>query len=270
METYIITRIIRMILRQLKRLKRKAKIVIPILVIMLICGIGLLYKNNAFDKVLINSVTAVTKKKPKRANSKKKKVENSGVCYEVLGSAKFTHKEKDGIHNGKLDNLSRPTYATAKITKAIIDKEKKEDRQPININPTGWPDYNPKKKVINTDGSVYNGYFYNRSHMIADSLGGDAIAENLITGTRSQNVGGIDHNGGMAYMENKIRNYFRDNNNGYVYYTVENKYKNDELIPRYSIVNAKSSDGVIDECVKVLNTANGYAIDYVTGDIYKD
>ena len=270
METYIITRIIRMIFRQLKRLKRKAKIVIPILVIMLICGIGLLYKTNTFNKIFNHSITAVAKKKAKQVSTTKKKVTKSGVCYEVLGKAKFTIKEKDGINYGGLDELGRPTYATAKITKAIINKEKKEDRQPIKVNPSGWPTHNPKKKVINADGSVYNGYFYNRSHMIADSLGGDAIPENLITGTRSQNVGGIDHNGGMAYMENKIRNYFRDNNNGYVYYTVENKYKDDELIPRYSIVNAKSSDGVIDECVKVLNTANGYNIDYITGDIYKD
>lgn len=269
METYIITRIIRMIFRQLKRLKRKAKTVLPTLIIILICGIGLLYKNNAFDKVLSGNVTSVAKKKAKQVSTKKKKVTKSGICYEVLGKAKFTIKEKDGINYGGLDGLGRPTYATAKITKAIINKEKQEDRQPININPTGWPNHNPKKKVINADGSVYNGYFYNRSHMIADSLGGDAVAENLITGTRSQNVGGIDHNGGMAYMENKIRDYFK-NHSGYVYYTVENKYKDDELIPRYSIVNAKSSDGVIDECVKVLNTANGYAIDYVTGNIYKD
>lgn len=269
METYIITRIIRMIFRQLKRLKRKAKTMLPILIIILICGIGLLYKNNAFDKVLNDSVTTITKKKSKQVSTKKKKVTKSGVCYEVLGKTKFTIKEKDGINYGGLDGLGRPTYATAKITKAIINKEKQEDRQPMNINPTGWPNHNPKKKVINADGSVYNGYFYNRSHMIADSLGGDVVAENLITGTRSQNVGGIDHNGGMAYMENKIRDYFK-NHSGYVYYTVENKYKDDELIPRYSIVNAKSSDGVIDECVKVLNTANGYAIDYVTGDIYKD
>lgn len=267
METYIITRIIRMIFRQLKRLKRKAKTVLPILIIILICGIGLLYKNNAFDKVLNDSVTAITKKKSKQVSTKKKKVTKLGVCYEVLGKAKFTIKEKDGINYGGLDGLGRPTYATAKITKAIIDKEKTENRQPIDVNPSGWPSHNPKKKIINSDGSVYNGYFYNRSHMIADSLGGDAIVENLTTGTRSQNVGGIDHNGGMAYMENKIRDYFKHHDDGYIYYTVQNEYKNDELIPRYSIVNAKSSDGVIDECVKVLNIAHGYTIDYITGDI---
>lgn len=269
MENYIIVRIIKIIFSWLRRIKRKAKLMIPVLIIMLICGIGFLYKNNAFDKVLSGNVTSVAKKKAKQVSTKKKKVKKSGVCYEVLGKAKFTIKEKNGINYGNLDSLGRPTYATAKITKAIIAKEKEEDRQPININPTGWPTHNPKKKIINADGSVYNGYFYNRSHMIADSLGGDAIIENLITGTRSQNVGGINHNGGMAYMENKIRDYF-NNHNGYVYYTVENKYKDNELIPRYSIVNAKSSDGVIDERVKVLNTANGYNIDYITGDIYKD
>ena len=267
MESYIIARIIRMIFRQLKRLKRKAKLVIPVLLIMLLCGIGLLYKNNAFDKILNHNITAVAKKKTKQTNTKKKKVEKSGVCYEVLGKAKFTIKEKDGINYGGLDYLGRATYATTKITKAIIDREKTQNRQPINVNPSGWPAHNPKKKIINSDGSVYNGYFYNRSHMIADSLGGDAIVENLITGTRSQNVGGIDHNGGMAYMENKIRDYFK-HHDGYVYYTVQNKYKDDELIPKYSIVNAKSSDSVIDECVKVLNVAHGYTIDYTTGDIY--
>ena len=262
MESYIITRIIRMLVNLLRRLKRKAKIMIPVLVITLICGLGVLYKNNAFDKVLSNSFTAVTKK----VNHKKKKIKKSGVCYEVLGKATFTIKENDGINYGGLDKLGRPTYATAKITKAIINREKTEERQPIKVNPAGWPSHNPKKKIINSDGSVYNGYFYNRSHMIADSLGGDAIVENLTTGTRSQNVGGIDHNGGMAYMENKIRDYFK-HYNGYVYYTVQNKYKDNELIPRYSIVNAKSSDGEIDECVKVLNIAHGYTIDYKTGDI---
>ena len=73
METYIITRIIRMIFRQLKRLKRKAKIVIPILVIMLICGIGLLYKNNAFDKVFNHNIIAITKKEIKTNKHQKEK-----------------------------------------------------------------------------------------------------------------------------------------------------------------------------------------------------
>ena len=274
METYIITRIIRTMFRWLRRIKRKAKIVIPVLIIMLICGIGFLYKNNAFDKVLSGNVTSVAKKKAKQVAHKKKKVKKSGVCYEVLGKAKFTIKEKDGINYGGLDDLGRPTYATAKITKAIIDREKTENRQPINANPSGWPAHNPKKKIINSDGSVYNGYFYNRSHMIADSLGGDAIVENLITGTRSQNVGGIDHNGGMAYMENKIRKYFGNDDKNYdkkyVYYTVENFYKKDELLPRYSIINTKSSDDIINEKVKVLNVTNGYTINYMTGAIKRN
>ena len=274
METYIITRIIRTMFRWLRRIKRKAKIVIPVLIIMLICGIGFLYKNNAFDKVLSGNVTSVAKKKAKQVAHKKKKVKKSGVCYEVLGKAKFTIKEKDGINYGGLDDLGRPTYATAKITKAIIDREKTENRQPINVNPSGWPAHNPKKKIINSDGSVYNGYFYNRSHMIADSLGGDAIVENLITGTRSKNVGGIDHNGGMAYMENKIRKYFGNDDKNYdkkyVYYTVENFYKKDELLPRYSIINTKSSDDIINEKVKVLNVTNGYTINYMTGAIKRN
>ena len=90
MESYIITRIIKIIFSWLRRIKRKAKLVIPVLIIMLICGIGFLYKNNTFDKVLSGNVTSVAKKKAKQVVHKKKKVKKSGVCYEVLG--KRRHK----------------------------------------------------------------------------------------------------------------------------------------------------------------------------------
>lgn len=182
--------------------------------------------------------------------------------YTVLGEADFQHDVEDGIHYGKLDKHKRPTYATARITKELYEKEKTEPREKIKVNPVGW---NKNKKVqIGT----YKGYFWNRSHMIADSFGGEPIKENLITGTRCQNVGGRDNKGGMAYLETKIRDYFKIND-GYVDYEVINIYKDKEIIPRKTIVNALSSDGIIDESVEVYNEADGYTINYTNATFKK-
>ena len=120
------------------------------------------------------------------------------------------------------------------------------------------------------DGSHYSGYFYNRSHLLAHSLGGDDADYNMITGTRQQNVGKNDGNGGMAYTETLARDYLKKNPNGTVYYSVEPEYNGNELVPRSVIVNIKSNDGSIDKQVRVYNVATGYTIDYMTGEYQKD
>ena len=166
-----------------------------------------------------------------------------------------------------MDNLERPTWATARITKADYDREKDEKREDIKVNPTGWPKKNPKVTITHPDGSTYTGHFWNRSHMIADSLGGEPIKENLVTGSRPQNVGGRKNDGGMAYLETKVRDYFKNGNEGPVDYSVENHYNGDDLLPDYTIVNAKSSDGKINEKVVVYNVANGWEINYKTAEV---
>ena len=101
--------------------------------------------------------------------------------------------------------------------------------------------------------------------MLADSLGGSATKENLITGTRTQNVG-IKNKGGMAYTEEKARQFFKSPTNATLVYEVIPQYKGSEIVPRTVVVNIKSSDGTINERVVVDNSATGYAIDYLTGD----
>ena len=104
--------------------------------------------------------------------------------------------------------------------------------------------------------------------MIANSLGGNAKRENVITGTRTQNVGEID--GGMRYTEKKAQQWLETHSDGGVlYYQVTPYYHKKELIPRYVIVSMKSSDGEIDEVVVVYNTANGYEINYNDGTFKK-
>jgi DNA-entry nuclease len=80
----------------------------------------------------------------------------------------------------------------------------REDFAP-NSDPVGWGE-NRIVSIKLYNGKKYKGYLWNRSHLIADSLGGKAIRKNLITGTRMQNVGANDGTGGMAYTERKAVN----------------------------------------------------------------
>ena len=224
--------------------------------------------DNAVDKIKTDGVDSVTKVMPSVGG--KLTYKYTGNYNETVGKAKFTYKIADGVKYGKLDKFGRPTYATIRVTPKLYAKEKKEKREPIKVDPCGWLKKNPKVVIKHKDGSTYKGFMYNRSHMIADSLGGDPIYENLVTGTRPQNVGGRGNNGGMAYLETKIRDYFNRGSKGTVDYEVINVYASDkDKLPVYSICNAKSSDKKIDEQVVVYNSAEGYDIDYKTAQVRK-
>ena len=224
--------------------------------------------DHAVDKIKTDGVDSVTKALPSAGG--KLTYKYTGNYNETVGKAKFTYKITDGVKYGKLDKFGRPTYATIRVTPKLYAKEKKEKREPIKVDPCGWLKKNPKVVIKHKDGSTYKGFMYNRSHMIADSLGGDPIYENLVTGTRPQNVGGRGNDGGMAYLETKIRDYFNRGSKGTVDYEVINVYASDkDKLPVYSICNAKSSDKKIDEQVVVYNSAEGYDIDYRTAQVRK-
>lgn len=224
--------------------------------------------DHAVDKIKTDGVDSVTKALPSAGG--KLTYKYTGNYNETVGKAKFTYKIADGVKYGKLDKFGRPTYATIRVTPKLYAKEKKEKREPIKVDPCGWLKKNPKVVIKHKDGSTYKGFMYNRSHMIADSLGGDPVYENLVTGTRPQNVGGRGNDGGMAYLETKIRDYFNRGSKGTVDYEVINVYASDkDKLPVYSICNAKSSDKKIDEQVVVYNSAEGYDIDYKTAQVRK-
>ena len=224
--------------------------------------------DHAVDKIKTDGVDSVTKALPSAGG--KLTYKYTGNYNETVGKAKFTYKIADGVKYGKLDKFGRPTYATIRVTPKLYAKEKKEKREPIKVDPCGWLKKNPKVVIKHKDGSTYKGFMYNRSHMIADSLGGDPIYENLVTGTRPQNIGGRRNHGGMAYLETKIRDYFNRGSKGTVDYEVINVYASDkDKLPVYSICNAKSSDKKIDEQVIVYNSAEGYDIDYKTAQVRK-
>ena len=192
--------------------------------------------------------------------------------YEVLGKAEIDESKFSTTYSYSHDDLDRTTTAYGLVNyKAVMDsKGWRADFEP-NSEPSGWykgkESNNKKVSVKLPTGKIYNGYFYNRSHLIADSLGGRSYKYNVITGTRQQNVGN-NGNGGMQYIEKKVVDYVEKTKNN-VYYSVEPYYEGNELVPRYVIVNAKSEDDVINEKVKVFNNASGYEINYSDGSFTK-
>lgn len=181
----------------------------------------------------------------------------------------FSAKEGEYKYSD-LDSLGRTGIAYAVVTLEKVE-ESAGWRQSWkgDVDPSGFKGNNKKVQIKLSNGKTYKGYFYNRSHLIADSLGGDSIKRNVVTGTRMQNVGNNNKKGGMQYIEMKVLNYVKRTGKN-VYYKAEPVYKDNEIVPRYVIVNAKSEDGKINEKVLVFNNAEGYKIDYNTGNFHKN
>lgn len=193
-----------------------------------------------------------------------------------LGAAEIDYEAVTGeISYCDLDDLDRTVCAYGKLTSSMRDAAQAREKLDINVDPSGWPEINDEIEIPALDevdnSRDYHGWMMNRSHLIADSLGGSPEVENLVTGTRMQNVGShqVDgqYAGGMGYTELMARSYL-DNNDGDtcpLYYAATPVYSGDELVPRTVIVDIQSCDKSIDERVEVSNTANGWEIDYNDG-----
>lgn len=186
--------------------------------------------------------------------------------YRVLGLARTTRIEEQGVVvYGELDRLGRATGAQATVTLAMIEQGVARERDDMSsLRPSGWG-HNAIVDIPLPDGDVYHGYFWNRSHLLAKSLGGEEDVRNLITGTRMQNVGANDGKGGMAYCENLCRTWLAEHVDGWVSYVATPVYEGHELVARSVIVDLLSSDGTLDQRIVVYNAALGYDIDYATG-----
>lgn len=198
--------------------------------------------------------------------------DQSSDYFSVTGTAVREYQTTPG-NTGycEPDNLGRARCAYGELTGDLRAAAKDRGRQPIGVDPAGWG-HNAEVDIpalADVPGSSdYHGWMYNRSHLLADSLGGTPTSNNLVTGTRGQNVGSTGNSGGMAYTEVKARDYLdgsTDANACPLYYAATANYTGDELLPRTVTVDIQSCDQSIDERVVVDNTANGFDIDYATG-----
>lgn len=71
----------------------------------------------------------------------------------------------------------------------------------------------------------------------------------------------------MQYIENKVLDHIKRNPKVHVYYKATPVYQGSELLPRAVLVSALSSDGFIDETVRVFNNVAGFNIDYQNGGL---
>ncbi|CRR27442.1 streptococcal phage DNAse [Streptococcus equi subsp. equi] len=200
-------------------------------------------------------------------------LETSPNYYKVLGESGIVENlfpPKGQIVYGGLDSLGRTLTVRGTLTfNNVLGSYniRKDFKRSKAETLSGWlGNKNGEVYVIKGLGDdSYQGYFWNKSHLIADSLGGDALRVNAITGTRTQNVGGRSGNGGMRYTEIKSQKWLEAHRDGYLYYEAMPIYQGNELVPRAVVVSVLSSDNTINEKVIVYNVANGYTIDYNQG-----
>ncbi|MFI3260153.1 MAG: DNA/RNA non-specific endonuclease [bacterium] len=151
-----------------------------------------------------------------------------------------------------LDTLGRTGGAYARIG---IELMPTEDRESISsVTPSGW--------IQATYDFVSGTYLYNRSHLIGFQLTGEnANEKNLITGTRTFNVGG------MLPFENMVADYIKETKNT-VLYRITPVYEDDNLVASGIIMEAYSvednGDG-IEFNVFVYNIEPGVTINYADG-----
>ena len=154
-----------------------------------------------------------------------------------------------------LDDLGRCGYTEAMVGKEIMPTE--ERKSISEVKPTGWN--NQKYNFV--DGE----WVYNRCHLIGFQLTGEnANRENLITGTRYMNVEG------MLPFENMIADYVRETGN-HVLYRVTPIFEGNNLLASGVLMEAQSvEDNEISFCVYAYNVQPGIAIDYTTGNNWKE
>lgn len=187
--------------------------------------------------------------------------------YRVVGSALVDRDVPEGaVYYSELDSLGRAGQCVANVTHAMMKESIARERQDmLDLYPSGWG-HNTKVDITYTDGYTSHVFFYNRSHLVAKSLGGEERIENIVTGTKCQNTGNGKPVGGMAYTENLARKFIAWHHECTLWYSATPVYEGNELVPRSVIVDMKSSDGSIDLEIEVYNAVNGYAINYATGE----
>lgn len=157
--------------------------------------------------------------------------------------------------------MQRPSFSpAAKISGEYADGHYDAQQQ-------RWSGTRSNNRIVQLSG--YRGYIYNKSHLLAWSLGGSMDSDNIVLGTRAQNVGTNNNNdpGGMAYAETKVRNFLYNHQDEVVFYKAIPEYVGNELVPRGVQVQAQSikDPKALTINVWTFNTQAGAAINYTTG-----
>lgn len=163
----------------------------------------------------------------------------------------------------KVKKTNVPTRATVVLNHTSITRQY-GNQQSFSKNTAGYTK-NKQVTITNPKYESYHGWFWNRSHLIADSLGGPSEPRNAITGTRTQNVGARDNQGGMRLPETRAYDYIYANPKKTLLYDVVPLYFDTHDLVPYA-VQVTLYNGDIKERYITLNVAYGYQINYKTGE----
>ena len=190
------------------------------------------------------------------------KIPDSDIS-ELESTYKSLTPDKPIYESRKVKKTNVPTRATVVLNHTSITRQY-GNQQSFSKNTAGYTK-NKEIYIENPKYETYKGWFWNRSHLIADSLGGPSEPYNAITGTRPQNVGARDNQGGMRIPESRAYDYIYDNPKKTLLYDVVPLYfDTNDLVP-YA-VQITLYNGDIKERYITLNIAYGYQIDYKTGE----
>ena len=187
--------------------------------------------------------------------------------YKIRGTANFNDEENNALE--QTGTYKAENQSGIVITSSTIEYGKRERENLTDKSPKGWITYNPKVSVTFANNKAYTGFFWNKSHLVAHMLGGEDETDNLITGTRAQNVGDNSGNGGMQYAEFLVYNYWQEHQDVTIKYLATAIYKKNEQIPRSVIVDILSSDEQLNQEIEVYNVMPNYDINYNTGKVKK-
>ncbi|WP_165052226.1 MULTISPECIES: DNA/RNA non-specific endonuclease [unclassified Adlercreutzia] len=179
-------------------------------------------------------------------------------AYDELPDFSAIEGEAFGYESySELDALGRCGTAEAILGEETAPAAGEERGSISSIRPSGWKQaYYPELIAAS------NGALFNRSHLIAWSLGAENANErNLIAGTRQLNET-------MTRFEKQVARHM-DATGGHVCYRVTPDFRGGELVARGVLMEALSvEDGGKGVCFKVYipNVQAGVEIDYRTGD----
>ena len=160
------------------------------------------------------------------------------------------------ISYSDLDDLGRCKPAFACLSYLQLPEEERDDEEERSgVTPTGYMQNRYTEELVEQE------FLYNRCHLIAWQLGGDANSRNLFAGTRYLNVEG------MLPYENQVAQYLRSHQENHVLYRVTPVFIGDELNCRGVLLEAFSPDdeGALSFCVFVYNEQPGILIDHTDG-----
>ncbi|UQS82298.1 DNA/RNA non-specific endonuclease [Bombilactobacillus folatiphilus] len=219
--------------------------------------------NPQWSTAVAQEIKDVTQQRPQYLQQLAQQQKTQYSAFDHLGRTQMVTsfvRYKDVVkHSSQV--MARPAFpSTTKVSGEYQDGH-------FDAQQNRWTGTVSNNQIVQLSG--YRGYLYNKSHLLAWSLGGSMDSDNIILGTRAQNVGTNNSRdpGGMAYAETKVRNYLRQNQDEVVFYQATPIYSGQELVPRGVQVQAQAlkNPQALKINIWTFNAQAGVALNYQTG-----